>query len=152
MAKKRPHHVQPICCANSAQCVPLDKDIKKSVICNTAEATAIRDTSKVRVLGSYVLPTFHVEYRGGGSGGSNRKRPLQCLQFPWLLRGSGPMAVESRGLIPPPKVVTSRRSSGTPPPISRSNPPRRAADRCAQARWRALSVLVRRRPGSCKQK
>lgn len=26
--------------------------------------------------------------RGGGSGCPNRKRPLHCLQFPWLLRGS----------------------------------------------------------------
>lgn len=41
--------------------------------------------------------------RGGGSGCSNRKRPLHCLQFPWLLRGSGPMAAELHTLSPPPR-------------------------------------------------
>lgn len=73
--------------------------------------------------------------RGGGSGCSNRKRPLHCLQFPWLLRGSGPMAMEFHGMNPPPKGMTARPCSGTPPPVPGSSPPP----------W--LPVVVRRRSG-----
>ncbi|CAD7683693.1 unnamed protein product [Nyctereutes procyonoides] len=78
--RKGNSHMQPSCCANCTQCVPLDEDIRKPVIGDTAEATAIRDISKVSVLSNYVLPKLSMrpQYCVGWAVCSKAVRTHSC--------------------------------------------------------------------------